>query len=180
MNIPDALKKAGIPATLISNYATAIALAFGEFNITSDKQQAMFLANVLHETGGLKFLRELWGPTPQQSRYEMSQSLGNTARGDGFKFRGRGMIQTTGRANYARAGARLKLDLLNKPELLEQPLQAARSACLFWVDNKIGTLADAGDFDGVCDKINKGHKTSAIGDSNGYAERLAYYRKITS
>lgn len=171
------------------DWVDPIASAFKEFGISSDKQRSMFLANALHETGGFKFLREIWGPTPAQSRYDTRDDLGNTkpeairiakqnCSTPGKWWRGRGIFQTTGYDNHLKAGPRLGLDLLNHPDLLEVPANAARSAALFWVDNRCGQLAEAGDFDGVCDRINKGHKTQAIGDSNGYAERLAYYRKI--
>lgn len=73
------------------------------------------------------------------------KNLGNTEPGDGWKFRGRGAIQTTGRHNMTQTGKGLKLDLINKPELLSEPLHWARSAGWFWKDRGLNKYADAGD-----------------------------------
>ena len=74
-----------------------------DFEINTPKRMAAFLAQVGHESGGLHWLTELWGPTPAQSRYEGRADLGNTQKDDGFKYRGRGLIQITGRSNSSAA-----------------------------------------------------------------------------
>jgi putative chitinase len=95
--------------------------------------------------------------------------LGNKVNGDGFKYRGRGLIQVTGRANYAACGEALGLDLINRPELLEQPQYAAMSAAWFWSFRGLNTLADQSDFLKITKRIN--------GGTNGLADRQALYDK---
>jgi len=145
----------------------AIEAAMAEFDINTRKRQAMFLAQVGHESGGLHWLREIWGPTPAQQRYEGRADLGNICAGDGLRFRGRGLIQITGRGNYARCGEALGLPLLEQPELLETPVNAARSAAWFWQVHGLNALADEGDFNQVTRRIN--------GGLNGYSQRMALY-----
>lgn len=89
-------------------------------------QCAYVLATAWHETGQFKFMKEIWGPTAAQKRYEGRKDLGNTTKGDGKKFLGRGFVQITGRRNYADWGKRLGLDLLKEPQLAEKPEIAVR------------------------------------------------------
>jgi putative chitinase len=143
--------------------------AMQEFSINTPARQAAFLAQAAHESGGLHWLVELWGPTASQARYDMRYDLGNVAPGDGFKYRGRGLIQLTGRANYQKAGDALGVNLIAKPELLGEPPLACRSAAWFWSTHGCNELADAGNFEAVTKKIN--------GGLNGYAERLGLWAK---
>jgi putative chitinase len=92
----------------------------------NDHQLAYVLATALHETGRFRYMREIWGPTAAQKRYEGRDDLGNTLKGDGKKFMGRGFVQITGRRNYADWARRLGLDLVKEPSLAEQPEIAAR------------------------------------------------------
>lgn len=89
-------------------------------------QAAYILATARHESGEYKWLREIWGPTAAQKRYEGRADLGNVQRGDGKKFMGRGFVQITGRRNYTDWTRRLGVDLLNEPTLAERPDIAAR------------------------------------------------------
>jgi putative chitinase len=141
--------------------------AMHEFEINTAKRQAAFLPQIGHESGGLHWLVELWGPTPAQERYETRYDLGNIAPGDGFKYRGRGLIQLTGRGNYERCGQALGVDLIANPELLGEPALAARSAAWFWQTHGCNELADAGDFERITRRIN--------GGLNGYPERLGLW-----
>jgi putative chitinase len=141
--------------------------AMAEFGINTADRQAAFIAQVAHESGQLRYTRELWGPTPAQRAYEGRADLGNAYPGDGFLYRGRGLIQITGRANYKACGAALGLDLPLFPELLEQPMYAARSAGWFWKTHGLNELADAGDQVKITRRIN--------GGTNGLAERLAFF-----
>ncbi|MBU0601146.1 MAG: glycoside hydrolase family 19 protein [Gammaproteobacteria bacterium] len=81
---------------------------------------------------------------------------GSEATSDGFRFRGRGPIQITGRANYARCGQALALPLIEQPDLLTDPDVGARAAAWYWADRKIGPLADANDIEAVTRRINGG------------------------
>ena len=92
--------------------------------------------------------------------------------GDGFKYRGRGLIQVTGRANYAACGEALGVDLVNQPELLEQPQYACMSAAWYWAIKGLNTLADTGDFERITRRIN--------GGLNGQADRLKLWSKATA
>ena len=88
--------------------------------------------------------------------YASRMGNGPTESGEGWKYRGRGLKQLTGKDNYTRCGKALELDLVGDPDLLLQPEGAALSAAWFWVTNKCGPLADAGDFVGLTKKINGG------------------------
>ena len=81
---------------------------------------------------------------------------GSAGSGDGWRYRGRGLIQITGRANYAQSGAELGLDLINKPEQLEQPYLAAMSAAEWWHRHGCNELADTGDMAAVTRRVNGG------------------------
>jgi putative chitinase len=138
-----------------------------DFEINTQARMAAFLAQVGHESGGLHWLTELWGPTSSQARYEGRADLGNTQEGDGFKYRGRGLIQLTGRANYQKASDALATDFIGDPDQLAQPEYAVRSAMWFWQSHGLNELADTGDFERVTKIIN--------GGLNGEAERLVLY-----
>lgn len=88
--------------------------------------------------------------------YASRMGNGPTESGEGWKYRGRGLKQLTGKDNYTRCGKALELDLVGDPDLLLQPDGASLSAAWFWVTNKCGPLADAGDFVGLTKKINGG------------------------
>lgn len=141
--------------------------AMDEFEINTPQRQSAFLAQVGHESGGLHWTTEIWGPTIAQSHYEGRADLGNSGPGDGFKFKGRGLIQTTGRGNYFLTGQALGVDLITQPELLSQPELAARSAGWFWQQHGLNELADAGDFMRITRKIN--------GGTNGMDDRVALW-----
>jgi putative chitinase len=144
----------------------------------------MWLANVGHETGGLRYRTELWGPTEAQMRYEGRGDLGNTQKGDGFRYRGRGWLQTTGRSNYRALRDRLMNrwpfmqvpDFEAQPDELAQPKWCAISAADYIDMNKVNRFADMDDFDGYCDMINRGRKTQVEGDANGYTDRLQLWQ----
>lgn len=139
--------------------------AMAEYGIITPENQAAFLAQIGHESGGLVYVTELWGPTPAQQRYEGRVDLGNTEPGDGFRFRGHGLIQVTGRANHARARDRLREkfpdvpDFEAEPDLLAERVWAALSAADFW--DRIG--GNDLDFERLTRRIN--------GGLNGYEDR---------
>lgn len=154
---PDTLSAAvGCPILRAAKWCDALNAAMAEYGITTPKRQAAFLAQIGHESGGLLYVRELWGPRPAQIRYEGRKDLGNTVEGDGFRYRGRGLIQVTGRDNYRRCGDALGLPLEKYPEQLEIPENAARSAGWYWKTHGCNEIADAGDFRQLTRRINGG------------------------
>lgn len=165
---PEVLAVAlGIPAGRARIWAAPLTAAMERFAIDTPKRQAAFLAQVGHESGRLKYTTELWGPTPAQKRYEGRADLGNDQPGDGFKFRGRGLLQTTGRANYRLVSQRLGEDFIAHPELLSSPNWAALSAGDYWAMRNLNPLADSGAFRELTKRINGGF--------NGLADRLALW-----
>ena len=132
------------------------------YQITTHLRAAHFLGQVGHETGGLRWLEEIWGPTPAQRRYEGRRDLGNTQPGDGYRFRGRGLFQLTGRANYERfARAVNQPQIVDNPDLVATPYWAAQSAGWFWhfgnrTGRSLNELADCDDLRGITLVINGG------------------------
>ncbi|WP_313461710.1 glycoside hydrolase family 19 protein [Pseudomonas nitroreducens] len=159
---PNASQRAGV-------FVPALNRAMQRYRIDSPVRQAAFLAQIGHESGQLKWVKEIWGPTPAQSRYEGRKDLGNTQSGDGKRFMGRGLLQVTGRENYRKTGAALGVNLLDKPELLEQPEWAAASAAWWWTNHGLNELADAGEFEQITRRIN--------GGLNGQKERLELWAR---
>lgn len=155
--LPSAGPKAGV-------FVSVLNTAMQRYQIVGEKRMAAFLAQVGHESGQLRWVREIWGPTDAQRKYEGRADLGNTAPGDGRKYCGRGLIQITGRANYAACGEALGLDLINQPELVELPQHAAMSAAWFWKQKGLNDLADKDLFNTITRRIN--------GGLNGLPDRL--------
>jgi putative chitinase len=102
---------------------------------------------------------------------------GDEASGDGWKYRGRGPIQQTGRANYAACASGTGLDLVNHPELLEQPADGALAAAWFWSSNGLNTIADTGNFLAASRKVNLGNANSQA-TPLGWPERQALYTAV--
>ena len=146
-----------------ATYLAPLNAAMAEFGINTPARQAAFLAQVGHESGQLRYVEEL----ASGGAYEGRRDLGNTQPSDGIRFKGRGLIQITGRANYAACGAALGLDLLAEPRLLTDPVHACRSAAWFWATHGLNALADAGDQVKITRRIN--------GGTNGLADRLALF-----
>ena len=141
------------------------------YEIDARLRASAFLAQIAHESGELRFMQELWGPTAAQKRYEppgkKATELGNTQPGDGKRYKGRGAIQITGRANYKKYGDLLGVDLVGNPDLAATPQYAFSTAGLFWKLNGLNELADVQDFIAITKRIN--------GGLNGLAERQKYY-----
>ncbi len=166
--LPNAGAKAGV-------FVPALNAAMSKYAIITRLRIAAFIAQIGHESGQLLYVREL-GNDQYLSKYDtgtLAARLGNTpqADGDGQKYRGRGLIQVTGRANYEACSEALFGDsrLLNTPELLENPVYAALSAGWFWQKAGLNTLADKGDFLTITKRIN--------GGTNGLADRQALYER---
>lgn len=164
--LPNAGKQAGV-------FASALNLAMGRYQINTPLRMAAFIAQVGHESGQFRYVRELGGDQ-YLSKYDtgtLAKRLGNTpeADGDGQKYRGRGLIQVTGRDNYYACSKALFSDdrLLRTPELLEQAEWACKSAAWFWNSRNLNALADAGDMKEITRRINGGY--------NGLEERMEFY-----
>ena len=133
-----------------------------KYSINTKLRENHFIAQLAHESGEFRYMEEL----ASGAAYEGRKDLGNTEKGDGVKFKGRGLIQLTGRANYAAIGKGLCVDFISDPELLETPQYAALSACWFWNSRGLNVLADADDILRITKKIN--------GGTNGLAQRQMY------
>lgn len=170
---PEELSKmmGGILTSRANLWAPLISDAMREYGIDSRSQQAMFLAQIGHESGSLVYTREI----ASGEAYEGREDLGNVVRGDGRKFRGRGLIQITGRDNYRRASRALFGDerLLEDPTPLEKPPLAARSAAWWWKAAGLNALSDTNTeaaFRLVTRRINGGY--------NGLDDRLNRWARV--
>ena len=163
----------GLSAAKRATYLPHLNDTLAAYGITSPLRIAAFLAQIAHESGQLKFWEEIWGPTAAQKRYEppgdLATRLGNTQRGDGLRFKGRGPIQITGRANYRTYGAQLGVDLEGNPTLAATVPVGFRIAGEYWRRNGLNELADKQDFVAITKRIN--------GGTNGLADRQKYYEQ---
>ena len=107
-----------------------------KYDIDTDKEIAAFIAQIGHESGQLRYVEEI----ASGAAYEGRKDLGNTQKGDGKRFKGRGLIQITGRYNYTQLSKDLGEDFVKNPELLSTPKYAVQSACWFWNKNKLNDL----------------------------------------
>ena len=184
--LPNAGQVAGV-------FVPVLNTAMSRYQIIGAKRIAAFITQVGHESSQLTrlvenfnysagTLRKTWpsrfeanlasaiaGKPEQIANIAYGNRMGNTAPGDGWKYRGRGLIQITGKTNYRACGEALGLDLTAQPELLEKPQHACISAAWFWATNGLNTLADAGKFDAITQRIN--------GGQNGAADRQALYAR---
>ena len=127
-----------------------------------------FLAQLAHESGNFKYMEEI----ASGAAYEGRKDLGNVMSGDGVKFKGRGPIQLTGRANYRRYGQQLGIDFENNPTIVAIPSVGLLVACKFWSDNGLNALADQDDVLTITRRIN--------GGTNGLEDRKAHLAKLKS
>lgn len=134
-------------------FAVPLTAAMSEFGIDTQQRQAAFLAQIAHESGSLKYVKEI----ADGSAYEGRADLGNTFPGDGSKYKGRGLLQITGKSNYRACGVGLSIDLVAFPQLLEQPENACRSAAWFWKSRGLNQYADADQFGALTKRINGGY-----------------------
>lgn len=184
--LPNAGQVAGV-------FVPVLNTAMNRYQIVVTKRIAAFIAQVGHESGHLMrlvenlnyssdALRKSWpsrfnvelattvARKPEQiANIAYGNRMGNTAPSDGWKYRGRGLIQITGKNNYRACGEALGLDVIAQPELLEKPQHACMSAAWFWASNGLNTLADAGKFDAITQRIN--------GGQTGAADRQALYTR---
>lgn len=146
------------------SYLAPLNEAMREWAINTPHREAAFVAQIAHESGELRWWEELG----DGKLYEGRRDLGNTQPGDGPRFKGRGPIQLTGRANYAAASAALGLDLLAHPEMVAAiPIVGLSASGWFWATHGLNWLADSRDMKAITRRIN--------GGLNGLTQRMAYY-----
>ena len=184
--LPNAGQVAGV-------FVPVLNTAMNRYQIVGSKRIAVFIAQVGHESGQLtrlvenlnysaEALQRAWpsrfsaklaadvARKPEQiANIAYGNRMGNTATGDGWKYRGRGLSQITGKDNYRACGEALGLDLTAQPELLEKPQHACMSAAWFWATKGLNTLADSDKFNVITLRIN--------GGQNGAVDRQALYAR---
>lgn len=152
-------------ASNIEKYCQPLNEAMERFDINTPKRIQAFLAQVAHESQSFLYSKEL----ASGQAYEGRKDLGNINPGDGIKFKGRGLIQITGRFNYEKLSTVFGQDFINHPELLEGPVWASMSASWFWKIKGLNEIADHEDFLLITKRIN--------GGLNGLADRHEFYER---
>lgn len=187
----------GVPQDAVDKWLPWLNMTMARFNISTPMRQAMFLSQIAHESGGFRHvsenlnysasaLRRVFGkyfPTDEMAYeyarkpekianrvYANRMGNGNEASGDGWKYRGRGLIQLTGKDNYLSFSLAADNNSFIDPGLLTEPEYAAMSAGWYWQDNGLNVLADTGDVRAVTRRINGGY--------NGLADRQKKYAAI--
>ena len=155
-------KKLGASQARAEELGLAANVHFRTYGILDDSLRLIhFLAQLAHESGNFRYMEEI----ASGAAYEGRKDLGNTLAGDGKRFKGRGPIQLTGRANYRRYGQQLGIDFENNPAIVAIPSVGLLVACKFWSDNGLNELADKDDVVSITKRIN--------GGTNGLADRKA-------
>ena len=185
------LPRAGALADL---YAAHLDTAMQRFNITGPARQAAFIATIGHESSHLRHtienlsysaerMMQIWPgrfPTLESTAgyarnpqalagkvYANRMGHGDEASGDGWKYRGRGLVQLTGKSNYAKCGEAVGHDLVTNPQFVEAPALASLSAAWFWSVHGLNAMADKGDMTAITKRVN--------GGTTGIVDRLALY-----
>jgi putative chitinase len=166
----EQIKSVVLPANAskVDTFYNFLVAGMIEYTIKGNFVEAAFLAQLLHESGEFRYVKEL----ASGQAYEGRKDLGNVYEGDGVRFKGRGLIQITGRSNYTRLGKDMCNDpdkFINNPELLEVPEYAAKSACWFWYSRGLNGVKD---FKKITRLINGGY--------NGLEQRIKYFDKLTA
>lgn len=148
----------------IAMYLPMLEEAMAKYHIDTPLRQAHFLAQIIHESGSFQYTVEL----DSGLAYEYRADLGNTQRGDGPLYKGRGFIQLTGRSNYAYYGLAVNEDLLAHPDLVATKYPADVSGW-FWANHSLNALADADNVNAITRMINGGY--------NGLQDRIFYLQR---
>lgn len=157
--------RAAAQARIVGAVSGVFASTLDEYKINTRLRIAHFMAQVTHECAGFRTTEEF----ASGAAYEGRSDLGNTQPGDGKRYKGRGLIQLTGRANYRQMGTKLGLNLEDDPELAADPLTSLKIACEYWKSRKINTAADMDDLNKATRLVN--------GGLNGLEDRSNYLRK---
>ncbi|WDZ49958.1 glycoside hydrolase [Acinetobacter vivianii] len=146
-------KKLGAPNARAEELALAANVHMRTYHILdNDLRLAHFIAQLAHESGNFRYMEEI----ASGKAYEGRKDLGNTEKGDGTRYKGRGPIQLTGRANYRKYGRALGIDFESNPEIVALPSIGMLVACKYWDDNGLNELADKDDINLITRRINGG------------------------
>jgi putative chitinase len=157
-------------AAITAEAGEVLAATLDEYTINTRLRIAHFLGQTCHESAGFRTTEEF----ATGDAYEGRKDLGNTQPGDGRRYKGRGLLQLTGRANYREYGKALKIDLENNPALAAEPALSLRIACEYWKRRNINAACDRDDLFTVSKLING---VGRNGQPNGLDDRRNYTSK---
>lgn len=152
-------------AAITAEAGEVLAATLAEFDINTRLRIAHFLGQTCHESAGFRTTEEF----ATGDAYEGRKDLGNTKPGDGRRYKGRGLLQLTGRANYREYGKALNIDLENNPARAAEPALSLRIACEYWKRRNINAACDRDDLITVTRLINGG--TNGLEDRRGYTSK---------
>ena len=164
----DTLKKIIDNSYITQELVSSLNETVNEYGITTNLRLSHFLAQIIHESGGFKYTEEI----ASGSAYEGRQDLGNINQGDGIKFKGRGLIQLTGRNNYQDLSDAFGINFIKTPELLSQYPASCLSAGWYWNEKNLNQYADLDNIEKITIAIN--------GGLNGYSDRCNWLIKCKS
>ncbi|WP_292038994.1 MULTISPECIES: glycoside hydrolase family 19 protein [unclassified Brevundimonas] len=145
--------KMGAGPAIAAELALAANVHFRTYGIlNSGLRLAHFMGQCAHESGGFRYMEEI----ASGAAYEGRRDLGNTQSGDGRRYKGRGPIQLTGRANYRRVGRLIGMDLESHPDMVSRPSVGLLVGCVYWSERNLNAKADADDLLGLTRAINGG------------------------
>jgi putative chitinase len=151
--------------TIITTVGEVLAATLDSFAINTRLRIAHFLGQTCHESAGFRTTQEF----ASGEAYEGRSDLGNTEPGDGPRYKGRGLLQLTGRANYKAFGKLLDIKLEEHPELAAEPVLSLKIACAFWKEKNLNQFCDSDDIVRLTRRIN--------GGTNGLDERRTFTSK---
>jgi putative chitinase len=152
-------------AKIIAEAGAVLAATLDSYNVNTRLRIAHFLGQTCEESAGYRTTEEF----ASGKEYNGRTDLGNTQPGDGPRFKGRGLLQITGRANYDRYGKALGVDLVNNPTQAAEPALSLKIACEYWKDRNINAACDRDDAQAVTRIVN--------GGLNGLSDRIAFTQK---
>ena len=161
-------------AAIVSAIAGPLQQTLGRYELNTPLRIAHFLAQIAHESDGFCTCEEY----ASGAAYEGRADLGNSQRGDGIRYKGRGLIQLTGRANYKAYGSRIGVNLVDNPQQAADPAISLRLACEYWTAKGLNAFADRDDIITITRKINGG--LNGLDDRRRYLARakLALARTV--
>lgn len=160
-------KKCGATTDRAEELALAGNVLFRNYDLLGNGLRlAHFMAQLMHESGSFRYMEEI----ASGAAYEGRRDLGNTRKGDGKRFKGRGPIQLTGRANYRLFGRRIGIDLERHPEIAAIPSIGLHTALEYWADRQLNRYADKDDVRTITKRIN--------GGLNGFDDRKKHLARL--